>query len=397
MNLCNRHNPGLPGTLIFQPAGDLTLPDSVETADQWSIAGSGIGTGTPSVVTALGEYFERRHFYREITPDLHATLGHSLTTDEICRLVYALEQTSERTLTAAQIKKHSFNLSKVYRTSDFTHCHIPTVLLSLSYHLLEGDTVFYPRRDTCGCSFHWRAEHGISGAIREQLERQFLARLWLTKTCNRVIRREEINNVLSNSRTGTLYHTLANRGELATIDISDSNFPGLCLLMVYGQKNPKHHVQYCAGLAYTEDLGSALEKSLEELWQTFRFIDRFKSTHGKECDIKDTYLTHFLKCNSYSTFREITSVSPINHSPAVLIRPTLNALLSSLQSQQIQGYLYLKPANINNNHYYFCKYISPDLFLHMDNSNNINTRNRYSEQFLCDIHPDRQATMVPFP
>lgn len=58
--------PDLPGTLLLQPAGLLALPNAAEVSDVLSVNGSGVGGGSNSIKTALGEYFERRHFYREI-------------------------------------------------------------------------------------------------------------------------------------------------------------------------------------------------------------------------------------------------------------------------------------------------------------------------------------------
>lgn len=63
MKLINAmHKPDLPGTLLFQPACILTLPNSVEVSDSLAVNGSGVGGGSNSIKTALGEYFERRRF-----------------------------------------------------------------------------------------------------------------------------------------------------------------------------------------------------------------------------------------------------------------------------------------------------------------------------------------------
>jgi len=53
----------MPGALICQPACILSFPTSVEVEDSWLNRGAGIGSGSSSIKSALGEYFERRHFY----------------------------------------------------------------------------------------------------------------------------------------------------------------------------------------------------------------------------------------------------------------------------------------------------------------------------------------------
>ena len=45
----------------------------------------------------------------------------------------------------------------------------------------------------------------------------------------------------------------------------------------------------------------------------------------------------------------------------------------------------------------FSKYVSPDLFLHMNNSQNINLSNKYSKEFAGAILQSRLEKMVPFP
>ncbi|RNF64774.1 microcin B17-processing protein McbD, partial [Pseudomonas putida] len=46
---------------------------------------------------------------------------------------------------------------------------------------------------------------------------------------------------------------------------------------------------------------------------------------------------------------------------------------------------------------YFCKYFSPNLFLHMNNASHLNIKNTYSEHFLNKIISRQLSRMVPFP
>ncbi|MNQ63038.1 YcaO-like family protein [compost metagenome] len=392
------HYSALPGALICQPACLLSLPSSVEVEDPWLNGGSGIGSGSSSIKAALGEYFERRHFYMEVKPDVVGDINHTLSRLEAGKFIYAFSQTNESNLTSAQLAKHSYNLTEVLRVSDFSCCHIPTACVSLNYNKVESENSIYPLRDTCGCSFHYRFEDAAFGSIKEYLERQFLARFWLTKECTRLVLESDIKIALSESRAQTLYDALCKSGEITVIDISDHDYPGACLLAVYGQKDNKRHVRYCAGMSYAETLSSALEKSIYELWQTYRFIDLFRATESDVEEVKDSYLKYFLSCNTYGTYKEITSVNfRGSDTSESSLEFNLSGLLAALKSQRIDGYLYVNSLVMQSGLYFFCKFVSPDLFLHMNNSRGINFRNKYSEKFMGQIFSERKKIMVPFP
>lgn len=388
----------LPGALICQPSCLVSFPSSVEVEDSWLNGGSGIGDGSSSIKAALGEYFEKRHFYMEVMSNVVGNINHSLTRVEAEKFIEAFSQTNENDLTSAQLFSHSYNLTKVYRASDFSVCHIPTACISLNYHKIESESSIYPLRDTCGCSFHWCFEEAGFGAIKEYLERQFLARFWLTRKCQGLITSENVLEALCESRAKTLYQALHKSGELVVIDISDADYPGSCILTVYGQKNRKRHVQYCAGMSYAKTRAAAIEKSIYELWQTYRFVDLFLATERDIDEVKDPYLKHFLNCNTYDTYKEIIRIDPCSmfasESCPVF---SFSGLLATLKAQQVDGYLYVDSLSINNDSYFFCKFVSPDFFLHMNNSRGINTRNKYSQIFSAQIVAERKNMMVPFP
>lgn len=325
-------------------------------------------------------------------------INHSLTRLEASKFIYAFSQTNESNLTSAQLAKHSYNLTEVLRVSDFSCCHIPTACISLNYHKIESENAIYPLRDTCGCSFHYRFEDAVFGSIKEYLERQFLARFWLTKECVRLISESDIKVALSESRVSMLYGALCKSGEITIIDISDPDYPGSCLLAVYGQKDSKRHVRYCAGMSYAETQSAALEKSIHELWQTYRFIDFFRATESDVEEVEDSYLKYFLSCNTYETYKEIISVKSRGFDTSESsLDFSLSGLLATLKSQQIDGYLYINSLAMHSGLYFFCKFVSPDLFLHMNNSRGINFRNKYSEKFSSQILSERKKIMVPFP
>ena len=151
-------------------------------------------------------------------------------------------------------------------------------------------------------------------------------------------------------------------------------------------------------MSYAETLSSALEKSIYELWQTYRFIDLFRATEGDVEEVKDSYLKYFLSCNIYGTYKEITSVNfRGSDTSESSLEFNLSGLLAALKSQRIDGYLYVNSLVMQSGLYFFCKFVSPDLFLHMNNSRGINFRNKYSERFMGQIFSERKKIMVPFP
>lgn len=391
--------PDLPGSLLFQPAGLLALPHSVEVSDALSVNGSGVGGGSNSIKTALGEYFERRHFYREILSSKYGFLSESLTGAEVNSFARAFIQTASRKVSIREVEAHKFTLSKVVRALDFSMCLIPTVCISLSSYGLDDDNFIYPLRDTCGCSFHWCPNLAFLGAVKEYLERQFLVRFWLTKKCRSVVSTYRALELLSRKKIRHLYHALISAGEISVFDISDARFPGVCILVVYGQSKENHHVNYCAGMSYSATLSDALEKSILELWQTYRFMDLFKSVDSDEKRIEDYYLRYFLECNLYKTYQEIIDVQVVADGKRSVspVEFTLSGFLSALNEQGVLGYFYVRRSMVNGVGCVFSKYVSPDLFLHMNNSQNINLSNKYSKEFAGAILQSRLEKMVPFP
>lgn len=400
MKLVNAmQKPDLPGILLLQPAGLLSLPNSVEVSDALSVNGSGVGGGARSIKAALGEYFERRHFYREIISTRNGVLNESLTKIEVDSFACALTQTASKLVSADEIEKHQFSLTRVMRASDFSECFIPTITISLSAYGLAEDNFLYPLRDTCGCSFHWDLNVAFLGAVKEYLERQFLIRFWLTKQCRSLISCVKVESLLTGRNVKYLYDALVFSGEVSIFDISDNRFPGVCLLVVYGQKKANHHVKYCAGMSYCGEVAEALEKSLLELWQTYRFMDLFKAIESDENKVEDSYLRYFLSCNDYITYQEITDYVVVadEQNREGFSAFSLDVFLSVLKKLGILGYFYSTLSSVNGVNCVFAKYISPDLFLHMDSSKNINLKNRYSESFESSILSSRLEAMVPFP
>ncbi|MCY1424495.1 YcaO cyclodehydratase, ATP-ad Mg2+-binding [compost metagenome] len=289
-------------------------------------------------------------------------------------------------------------MSTVIRTKNFTECSIPTACISLSFYGNKEDNDIYPARDTCGCSFHSSAEAAIFGAIKESIERQFLIRFWTTGQCSEIISNSSGADLLNLSTERLLLNSLCLAGEVTIIDITDRDFPGACLLTLYGCRSKKRNVRYCAGISYSETRQKALEKALLELWQTYRFIDVFTETSNSLQLIEDPYLLHFLQCNDFRTYEEISTTRQLiqaNQKNAEQLNTS--TLLEKIRELDLNGYLYIRPVEIKSNLFYFCKFISPNLFMHMNNANNINLANRYSDKFTQYFIPARLSKMVPFP
>lgn len=107
----------------------------------------------------------------------------------------------------------------------------------------------------------------------------------------------------------------------------------------------------------------------------------------------------FFSCNSYDTYRDVVDVTIVGDRRETVSCSefTLKGFLSVLSALNIFGYFYSAESMVNGGCCVFCKYISPDLFLHMNNSKCINIENKYSSAFSKSIVPSRAAKMVPFP
>ncbi|WP_460089807.1 hypothetical protein [Pseudomonas sp. H2_D10] len=139
-----------------------------------------------------------------------------------------------------------------------------------------------------------------------------------------------------------------------------------------------------------------MQKSLLELWQTFRFMNLFKATDSEEKMLEDSYIRYFLGCNVYETYQEITDVVECGGCRS-LQDFTVSEFLFVLRRMDVAGYFYSKIGGVDGGGGVFVKFISPDLFLHMNNSRNFNSINKYSKGFKSSILQSRLEKMVPFP
>ncbi|AQW69205.1 YcaO-like family protein [Pseudomonas parafulva] len=390
----------LPDFEFHRPAAVKHLPHSVECGSRWRTNGSSAGWNSEVVKAANGKHLERKHFYLDIEVSDKNPISQGLYPNETAALTSALAQTAKEN-SKTEISSHRFDRTEVYRIVDLSRCSIPTALIALNSCSDTDDNRFYPNRDTCGCSAHSNLELAILGAIKEALERQFLLRCWLTKTCSGVISLSEATSALSGRASKKILKALSNAGDIAFLDLTDKGFPGRCVLACYGDDSAKPKpVRFCAGMSYASDLESALEKSLIELWQTFRYMHSFSSTAKDINAIEDSYLRHFLSCNRYSTYSAMTSVtstSPKCDNEHAQQNFDTATLMRTLKTLKFDGYLYVSTTACVESIVYFCKYTSPNLFLHMNNSSHFNLHNRYSQDFQDQFIVEQLNTMVPFP
>lgn len=400
MNTYNEiHHPTFADFLLIRPNAVRHLPHTVECGSHWRTYGSSSGWSSDIISSATGEHFERKHFYLDIPVHDTNRLADGLAPDECEAFTKAFSQTSlpgENSL----LESHHFDRTTVYRVIDFTPCKVPTVCLSISECRNPIDNSFYPIRDTCGCSAHITVNNAILGALKETLERQFLLRFWLTRMCTSRIEFNEACVTLAGSASLTLFQELNKSGHLCILNLTDERFPGSCILLCYGNDDDTSQVKFCAGMAYADSSRAALEKSIVELWQTFRFMQSIDSEHEIKNTLQDPYLKHFLNCNHYDTYEDISnnlkSITPKNENqPKTDL--TTQSLIEVIKDLRLNGYLYLSSTPHRASNIYFCKYFSPNLFLHMNNSRYFNIENAYSAPFLGEIIDNQAARMVPFP
>ncbi|MBV4491080.1 YcaO-like family protein [Pseudomonas oryzicola] len=401
MNTLNEvHTPNHADFVFHRPNAVAHFPHSIECATRWQTYGSSSGWSTVLANSALGEHFERKHFYLDIPTHKLSTLDLELTPEECDAFYTAFTQTSS-TYTHDDLKTLQLSFTNAYRLTNFTACRIPTACISILPSENPTDNLIYPMRDTCGCSAHVTLEHSITGALKESLERQFLLRFWLTGVCTESLEFEQGYAALRNSASLQLFRELKKSGKLTILNLTDNNSPGSCILLYYGNdNNQRQPVQYCAGMAYAKNTSDALEKATIELWQTFRFMHSLYNEPFKTDNIEDPYLRHFINCNQYDTYQNITNIAKQETRNTAQLNPTefnLNNIISAINRQNLDGYLYVSQSNFNKSTLYFCKYVSPNLFLHMNNASHFNLRNRYSQSFENSILPKQLNKMVPFP
>lgn len=354
---------------------------------------SAVGHTLRSIQGAVGEYFERRHFFNEIVATDERTLHEMMPPQAAKSFTNAFIQTSS--LSYEVIYKHKFKAVKAFNLFTLDPLEIPAVVVALDNVTASDDLEIYPDRDTCGCCFHGNLKDAIDGALCEFMERQSLLLYWL----------QGVGKVDISSRivTGIGYideilDMLRLKGEVRIFDITLPDAPGYAILTIYGSSDDDSLIKYSAGLSYSYSLKDALCKSLVELWQSYICMHNFLLTGYSDERIIDSYQRHFLKCNKYDFFTDLcdkTIFTDHNIIHTIALQVSKNDILDYLKKVSDNIFVYYARERVNDGLVWYVKILSPDFFLHMNNSGAINLNNNIYNTGRGI--KERESLMVPFP
>lgn len=396
INIYSDRMSGWPASVVLAPTLNRLTPSFAQIWDYERISpASGVGATVKSIQGAIGEYFERRHFFNEVSTVSKKTLHEMMPSLSADAFLSALRQTSSAS--TEQLRNHRFSTVRAFNAFTLEQVEIPAVLVALDNISVCHDLDFYPCRDTCGCSCHTGLHQSIQGAVGELMERQSLLLYWLTGQAS--------YELIPDSMTGVNYideliANLVSEGELRILDVTLPGAPGYAILTLYGARNEHSTIKYSTGLSYAPDRESALNKSLVELWQSYICMHNFIIGDYRREDIIDRYQRHFMSCNTYATYAELCQSTQYRKAPLKLSgirgeKCDTGSLMDFLESITRNLFIYCSGERISDGCLWHTKVLSPDLFLHMDNSGPLNTDNKL-------YHPGqgivvREKVMVPFP
>lgn len=303
--------------------------------------------------------------------------------------INALKQTSGEY--TGVIENHKFNTVKAYNLVTMEENEIPAIFVALDNISIGNDYKFYPFRDTCGCSCHISLQESINGSLSELMERQSLLVYWLTGKAKYEVK---LDDSFETAYIKELIRNLKKEGRLMVLDITLPGAPGHAILSIYGTNKNDNTIKFGAGLSYAKDMNSAIEKSLIELWQSYICMHNFVIGNYQPEDLIDRYQTLFMQCNKYETYATLLN-STTFHSSHTSVKNISDSLIDYLSSLTSNLIMYCSREKTPIGLVWYTKILSPDLFLHMDNSSPININNKLYLQGE-GIH-EREIIMVPFP
>ncbi len=381
----------MPGCAALDANLSTTLPRFVWATNRLGTATSGSGLADDGLRRALGEYFERRHFYHEVRGDESGPLA-AVRDDPLRQaLIKAFGQTAAPAA-RERINSHCFALSTVVRLPTFEPAVVPTILFSVTGNWLAGDGDFFFCRDTTGCAAHFELPRAIEGALREFAERQYLLRYWLTGQGARDVSSAVAGRL--SPAAANLVEKLRKSGEIHFLDITQGELAGSIVLAVYrGSRDVQ--VRYCVGLSCDREAAAAADRAVKELWQSHIFLRNMVKKADVQALVHDRYHRYFLECNTIATADAMLSgiASPCATEPD---RPSMG-LIQSIQARFHHLLCYMRQVDVLLRRLWCVRVVSPDAFLHMDNSRHFNRDCAYADAFRADILPSRQQVMVPFP
>jgi hypothetical protein len=381
-----------PSNFVIEPPINAAIPATSWALDDLGLSSSGIGWGFNGPLANMGEFFERRHFHNCVVSQKSSRLENMLSEDEYVEWFHALTQTSGAT--SPEISKHEFPMTLVHKV-DGTQSYVPTASIRLSRPVGHAHDDFYPFRDTSGCSLHVTAEKSVLGALREQIERQSLLVFWLTGASGTRIAPDIVSSALES--VIELHRKLSRQGQLTIFDITLPGFPGFAILVIYAG-GEKSIVKYCPGISYDLDVRSAMLKAFVELWQSYTFLVAMKSKGGDESSVTDRYHKYFLECNTPEVADIMSGGDCSIYSDRdITLRFSSSDVWRHLVKTTPISYLYSVKEQVGPHSFYASKFLSPSLFLHMDNANGNNLDNQLTKDHCLEFIPERAGTMVPFP
>lgn len=117
-----------------------------------------------------------------------------------------------------------------------------------------------------------------------------------------------------------------------------------------------------------------------ELWQSYICLHNFLIGGYTDDDIIDSYQRHFMSCNKYESFTDLCENTVLLSDDVKLtleenITSDTN-LLNYLQQISDNIFVYYARERVSNSLVWYTKIVSPDFFLHMNNSGAININNK---------------------
>lgn len=383
-----------PATMVMSPKLNRNMPTFSQVWDYERITPtSAAGETMKSIQGAIGEYFERRHFFNEIVANGEKTLYDMMSPHAADAFTRAFVQTSS--LAEDVVRTHQFKTTRAFNLFSLEKQEIPAVIIALDNITAASDLAIYPDRDTCGCSFHGNLNDAMDGALCEFMERQSLLLYWLQGQANTEISGEIITGI---NYIDEIMSALRSEGEIRIFDITLPGAPGHAVLTLYGTTNEDSQIKYSTGLSYANSMEKALCKSVTELWQSYICMHNFLIGGYTDEDIIDHYQRHFLSCNKYESFTDLCENTLFRQSDVVLSLenpPSDNDLLNYLEKISDNIFVYYARERVSENLFWYTKVVSPDFFLHMNGSGAININNKLYRAGNGIKH--REFKMVPFP
>ena len=127
---------GQPDCTVVSYNANCNFPSTCWSLDSFGLDSGGIGFGLPPITSALGEYFERRHFRSEVRHTALGRLGAHMDTQTLDAWTTALCQTG--TTTPEVVESHAFHLTPVLDGARRI-AYVPTAVIQGKELMHEND------------------------------------------------------------------------------------------------------------------------------------------------------------------------------------------------------------------------------------------------------------------